>query len=222
MNKQIKKIIHELESSEFFQITEIKNRYIFGKVIVKHKEKNMQIFREFDICIKVKKDNSYICFELANEIPIDYHHHDTKDNFLGFRSLCLGSNGQIGESLSDKKSIVSLLENFLIPYLFNFSCLEKYGICAWGEYSHGSQGIKEYYMEKLQLDSQDKLMRVFELLLSDTLFLECPCNSKKTFKECHFPFVSSIPKSTLKNDSKTIFGKKRMNNLKWTKKDGWR
>ena len=89
----------------------------------------------------------------------------------------------------------------VIPFFYRLSYVEKFGIDAsrndsWEEYSHGDEGIKEYYADMINY-AKSNLGR------NDL----CPCGSGKKYKRCHFNDIEPI-KRHLNNSCSCRSGKK--------------
>lgn len=219
IKNNIKFEIFQLKKNKYFTIEKEIDNYIFGVLKIAHEKNEMKISREFHICIKLSKKGTHDFFEMDKEIPDEYHHHTTKDPFLSKFSLCLGINSDINYFLKTNKSINDFIDYFVIPYFFNFSCFEKYGKYCWEGYSHGSIGIKEYYKEKFEINDEKILYNFFKLIVEDKTFLDCPCGSNKSFKECHLKKVKFISDLQLKLDSQKIY--KKSKNKRY-KKNSWK
>ena len=87
----------------------------------------------------------------------------------------------LGLKFLDKRSLSlrSFLEELVIPFFYRLSYTEKFGLAAsrndlWGEYSHGEEGLREYYAEIFNLAAQNPSRND-----------PCPCGSGKKYKRCH-------------------------------------
>ncbi len=218
MKPKVKSNLSQLKKNKYFTIEKIVNNYVYGTIKIRHEKNEMKINRNFNICIKLSKNSFNSFFEMENEIPNDYHHHTDKDPFLKLYSLCLAINAELDLFLKKSKSINDFIDYFVIPYFFNFSCFEKYGKYCWDGYEHGFKGVREYYKEKFAINDDMVLHKFFKLINDNKTFLDCPCGSNKSFKECHFRKVSFISNTHLKIDAKKFFKKeekKKWKNNKW-------
>lgn len=217
INKYPKNRIESLKN-KFFEISEISNNYIYGVLTVAHTFNKAYIFRKFKICIKLYNGRFYSCYEVNNEIPKEYHHHTSREDIkLKTASLCLAPNSEIKSFLKKSSNLSKFIDMFIIPYFFNFSYFDKFGEEMWSGYSHGKQGIKEYYLEKFNIDNEDLLIKIMELIQKNRYFYNCPCGSKKEFSKCHYIFIKDIPVKMLRSDSFKFF--KDASKLKWSIKN---
>ena len=82
--------------------------------------------------------------------------------------------------------IKELLPELVIPFFYQLSYTEKFGIDAtckdlWGEYSHGEKGRAEYEAEMLNLAKHQPNRNDL-----------CPCGSDKKYKKCHMDQVEAV------------------------------
>ena len=146
---------------------------------------------EIEICLSLLDGNGwpkvyevggrhYQIGKKRNVEIIDLHFYSDDD------ACCLGLNFPDQRSLS----IRSFLEELVIPFFYQLSYIEKFGIAAsrndlWGEYSHGKEGLTEYLTE-LSIFAKQNLGR------NDP----CPCGSGKKYKRCHQNAVESLTRSS--------------------------
>ena len=112
----------------------------------------------------------------CNVKTIDLHFNSDDD------ACCLGLKFQDSRRLNIK----SFLEELVIPFFYQLSYTEKFGIAAsrsdlWGEYSHGEKGQLEYITEISNFANQNPSRNA-----------PCPCGSGKKFKKCHIDHVESL------------------------------
>ena len=111
---------------------------------------------------------------------IDLHFYSDDD------ACCLGLNFPDKRSLS----IRGFLEELVIPFFYQLSYIEKFGIAAsrndlWGEYSHGKEGLTEYLTEISIFAKQNPGRNDL-----------CPCGSGKKYKKCHLDAVEDLKRSS--------------------------
>ena len=107
---------------------------------------------------------------------IDLHFNSDDD------ACCLGLKFRDSRRLNIK----SFLEELVIPFFYQLSYTEKFGIAAsrsdlWDEYSHGEKGQLEYITEISNFANQNPSRND-----------PCPCGSGKKFKKCHIDDVKSL------------------------------
>ena len=112
----------------------------------------------------------------CNVKTIDLHFNSDDD------ACCLGLKFRDSRRLNIK----SFLEELVIPFFYQLSYTEKFGIAAsrtdlWDEYSHGEKGQLEYITEISNFANQNPSRNV-----------PCPCGSGKKFKKCHIDDVESL------------------------------
>lgn len=142
---------------------------------------------EVEICLgdldmngwpKVYEVDKRYC-EIAQKCNVDIIdlHINPKDN-----SCCLGIKSPDNRTFR----IETFFYERVIPFFYRLSYVEKFGINAsrndrWEEYSHGDEGIKEYFAEMINY-AKSSFGR------NDL----CPCGSGKKYKRCHFNDVEPL------------------------------
>ena len=112
----------------------------------------------------------------CNVETIDLHFYSDDD------ACCLGLKFPDNRNLS----IRGFLEELVIPFFYQLSYTEKFGIAAsrndlWGEYSHGEAGPREYRTEISNFAKRNPGRNDL-----------CPCGSGKKYKRCHLGEVESL------------------------------
>lgn len=126
-------------------------------------------------------------WETENRIPLDFHKYTNE-------SLCLGAPLAIKKIFYEKPTLNGFVQNCLIPYLYSYSFYAKYGNMPFGELSHGTKGIYEYYRELFHLEEKRAILRLIKMLAGNNYrgHLPCPCGSGKKLRSCHGPLLLNI------------------------------
>ena len=103
-------------------------------------------------------------------------------------ACCLGLNYAVQRNLTPERFVLELV----IPFFYRLSYVDRHGLEAaredlWGEYSHGSAGLREYQGEILRLTDNDPGRNQ-----------PCPCGSGLKFKRCHLDEVEAVKCSQLR------------------------
>jgi len=162
---------------------------------------NQEIYDTYFILIIFPKDypdTVPLAFEIRDKIPDDYHKNPDK-------SLCIAPPLDLIRKFSSNPCILNYINNLLIPYLYRYSFILKYGKAPFEEYSHGALGLIEYYYEFLGIDSLPTLGKLMLIVLEKTYrgHLMCPCGSNNRLRVCHGPklkILSELPTQQLKLD----------------------
>lgn len=128
-------------------------------------------------------------YETGDKIPDDYHKNPNK-------SLCIAPPLDVIQKFSSDPCILNYINNLLIPYLYRFSFIKKFGRAPFGEYAHGSLGLLEYYTEFLGSTNIQALCKMISIVLERSYrgHLLCPCGSKKKLRNCHGPKILELSK----------------------------
>lgn len=98
------------------------------------------------------------------------------------RACCLGIN----RAHDVRFRIDAFVTNLVIPFFFRLSYTEHYGLedarrSLWGEYSHGSEGMRQYEKEILDISRR-----------ATGRNKPCPCGSGRKYKRCHLDEVEAV------------------------------
>lgn len=119
--------------------------------------------------------------ETGGRIPEDFHRNKQGG------TLCLAAPLDAHIKFAECPTLVGFVENLLIPYLYSFSYIEKYGNMPFGELSHGGEGLLEYYRELFNVSDDSYVMGLLRILSDDDYrgHHDCPCESGKIVRQCH-------------------------------------
>lgn len=119
-------------------------------------------------------------WETGGRIPSRFHRQPD-------HSLCLEAPTKV-VYLFRKNPILSFyVKKFVIEYLYSFSYNQEFGNMPFGERSHGTQGIIEFYKELLQVSSAQSVFKALDILSKNNYrgHHDCFCGSKKRLRNCH-------------------------------------
>lgn len=125
--------------------------------------------------------------ESHNRIPRDYH--KLVDNYL-----CLGAPTGLRIRLALSPSLITFVDEFLVPYLAGYTHFARTGVMLFGELSHGEQGIREYLAELFHSRSA---LRAEEFVMLAAMKKRsankhpCPCGSGRRLGKCHNRIVNA-------------------------------
>lgn len=148
----------------------------------------------FSIEIHPSKDFPFafpVLYEVGDEIPCEADWHKYSDN-----SCCLTVPAK--EKLLCKQGITLLwfVTNIVIPYFANQLYKKRTGQYMQ-EYSHGSDGVREFYDELFHSRNLGVWMRCLENAFGRAKSERnetCYCNSGKKYKRCHLLIEDDVRK----------------------------
>lgn len=95
-------------------------------------------------------------------------------------------------------TLIRYLEELAVPYLYGLTFFEKHGRWPWGDYSHGSLGLFEYYAENTAPQTCEDIEYILPSIRREINWKEyhkqlrkpsgdrsCLCGSGKKFSKCH-------------------------------------
>jgi hypothetical protein len=149
-------------------------------------DSNEQI--EYGICILLPgkyPKNPPVLFCNDSKLPIGHiDRHIMTDG-----SACLGIYTDIMTRWSMRPDIVNFLDNFAASFLVwqvYYDAHQKPP--SWGQRSHFSEGIIEYYAELLGLNKRQPIVEFMKLLARKNRpkgHERCPCGSGERLRNCH-------------------------------------
>ena len=147
-------------------------------------------------------------FEICIDIPMQYPSVPPSVKETGGRisssfhvnpeinTLCLGAPLEVKRKFLAEKNLVGFVEKLIIPFLYSYSYYEKNQRVPFGELSHGTRGILDYYKELFQTNNSQAVLNFLKLLISNSYRKNdlCPCRSGKPLKKCHADILIDIIK----------------------------
>jgi hypothetical protein len=119
-------------------------------------------------------------FETGGRIPKEFHTYPDS-------SRCLGAPLAVKKKFFQNKTLISFVNDSVIPYLYSFSYNEKYGKMPYGELSHKTLGIIEYYREEFGVNDDIAVLGLLRILAENDYrgHTICPCGSSLKLRKCH-------------------------------------
>lgn len=154
------------------------------------------LFDDFNILIKIPQsypNNLPQVSSIGNSLPERFEHFYTNGEF------CLGSPMELHLSAIDK-NISSYLIKHLDAYLYSAVYFRKYnGQFPFGERSHGSLGIIEFWEEYLCTEDIEIIYNILKYISLNKYRGHnlCPCGSKNKLRNCHGNKILPIIKKSL-------------------------
>ncbi|HSN66320.1 MAG TPA: SEC-C domain-containing protein [Fusibacter sp.] len=153
-------------------------------------------------------------FEICIDIPMQYPSVPPSVKETGGRifssfhvnpeinTLCLGAPLEVKRKFLAEKNLVGFVEKLIIPFLYSYSYYEKNQRVPFGELSHGTRGILDYYKELFQTNNSQAVLNFLKLLISNSYRKNdlCPCRSGKPLEKCHADILIDIIKIHSRHD----------------------
>jgi hypothetical protein len=127
-------------------------------------------------------------FETGGRVPRSYHK-------LQDGSLCLASATRLRLLLAEAPSLVSFVERCVVPYLYRYSYIQKYGVAPFGDLAHGPDGIREDLMSLFGVDQESAVLPCVRLVAMKKRHANkrrCPCGSGRRLGRCHNRSVNQL------------------------------
>lgn len=149
---------------------------------------------EYDVEIHVPMDFPIgvpTTYETGQRIPDDYHK-------LEGNALCLGAPTALRIRLQKSPTLLTIVDEFLIPYLAGYTHLAQTGMVLFGELPHGSEGIRQYLRELFKCSRAahpEDFARLASLKKELANKFPCPCGSGRRLGKCHNRAVNEVRKN---------------------------
>ena len=122
-------------------------------------------------------------YETSGKIPriADRHINDDEGNCC----VCVLQEADIRAQRGI--TILSFINEYVIPFFANQIYFEANGEWANGEYEHGLAGILQYYCEIFETRDIELILKGFDIYINNSikLYEMCFCESGKKYKKCH-------------------------------------
>lgn len=131
-------------------------------------------------------------FEVGEEIPKSPEYHfNISDN-----SACLFARPERFKVWPPGAGIKDFINGPVRAFFFSQAFKGLTGKWPFGEWSHGNDGIVEFYAHSLDVTSLIVIKEMLELALEHKIFRQwkCPCGSGKRVISCHEEKISTLSK----------------------------
>jgi len=182
LNNEINEILSKFPGLELKEYTD--RIILIGKIGIDNTYKDEHIIDEYNVEVNIPygyPTKLPTIKEIGKRIKARYGH------IYGNRELCLATAADMQFKLGDNFKLMDWFENYVIPYFFSHSYFEKYGRLPFGDRSHGSNGMLEYYMEYFKADSKTSAYNILKYVCEKSYRGHniCPCGSKIRIRNCH-------------------------------------
>ncbi|HDV6092695.1 TPA: hypothetical protein RJJ74_002415, partial [Staphylococcus pseudintermedius] len=122
-----------------------------------------------------------------NEVPPDMEHINSNG------TICLATSTEIRSFLRLNPTISEFINEFFHSFFFSLEWYERYKKYPFGERSHGSKGILEYYLDKWNLN--EEVFFKIALMIWNRSYrghVKCVCGSGIKMRKCHGKYIVDI------------------------------
>ena len=160
--------------------------YIFyGNLKLNHKYNDVVLKNELYISM-------FVPFTFPEELPVVKDIEKKIDNQFHKNDndvLCLACDTEMFLDLKSRQNVTicDFIERYLLPYLYSYTYNEKYGKVPFGDRSHGTLGIIEFYKDYFELENIIFVYRFLEYMALKKYRGHnlCLCGSGKKLRNCH-------------------------------------
>ena len=154
------------------------------------------LIRRYEIKIILPSDFPWsppLVFEVGGRIPRDMKFHVN----ITDGSACLFARPERFEKCPPGSGIREFLNGPVKEFFFSQAYRNLSGTWPFDEWSHGDEGILEYYASRLGTGDIAVLHDLLKLVLLPRLHRQwrCPCNSSKRVTACHAERIRELAKA---------------------------
>jgi hypothetical protein len=109
--------------------------------------------------------------------------------------LCLGAPTALRLRLTESPTLVTYVDEFVVPYLFSHSFYLAHGEMPFGELAHGDVGLLAHLAELFGSEQSEKaqeFLHLASLRKRDANKHACPCQSGRRLGQCHNARVNEL------------------------------
>jgi len=192
IRKQYEELIQIFPGLKLFEDTP--GRWVIrGVLSFSAKYQDKTINDAFSMLITLPEDypeSPPIVQETGGRIPPDFHQYPD-------RTLCLGAPAEVWRRFKKDPRLITFVSTMVVEYLYGYAYYEKYGKLPFGELSHGSKGIREYYQEIFNTNDVMVVLSILKPMAEGNYrgHLPCPCGSGKISRKCHGTIILDLVKN---------------------------
>lgn len=126
-----------------------------------------------------------VVYDVGKKIRKNYSHKYNDS------SLCLATDIEQLLFLLKNKRISLWIEKFVENYYVSYEYYIRYGVYPFGEYSHGKEGLLEFYYDYYYMNNLTNKDGFLEYIFIYNYkgHYNCPCGNKKKIRNCHKDFI---------------------------------
>lgn len=161
---------------------------IKGKIHINRNCEKISVCQDYGIEISIPLNSDRLPIVRDAEHYIRNYPHIYPD-----KHLCLATDTDICLHFRDGGDLVTWMDKYVELYFVSYECYKRYGIFPFGDRSHGSRGILEFYCDYFQLpdfkQARDVIFYISQRKYKGHHF--CPCGSGRKIRDCHGNVVLS-------------------------------
>ena len=144
---------------------------------------NFSLNKEYGIEISIPIDS----FNLPSVRETEHYISKKYPHILLDGNLCLATESNIRYDFRNGFNIMNWMQNYVEVYFFSYEYYQRYECFPFGERSHGSLGIKEFYRDLFKVSDTDKAYSLMIFIAEKPYrgHQACPCNSSLNMRNCH-------------------------------------
>ena len=126
-------------------------------------------------------------YEESSIVEANYHTNDDG-------TLCLGTAMELRLKLIPNVTILSFIDQLLVPYFYRYTYIKRFGKEPWGERPHCLSGVFHFYREFFAINDDLKVVNLLRAICIRQYkgHHRCYCGSGQIFRKCHGSFLINL------------------------------
>lgn len=162
-------------------VFDVKSKTLVGTLNICKNCRDEIIRGKYSIIIDLNAMPIPYVYDVDGSINTNYSHRYTDGH------LCLATDIEQILFIEKYKKISLWIEKYVESYFVSYEYFNKYGVYPFGEYSHGKNGILEFYENYFNLTGEKRSKEILEYILFKKYRGHdlCPCGSLQKVRKCH-------------------------------------
>ena len=180
-NKQVASLLERYPNLTVTSKTENKVD-IKGKIHINRNCDKISVCKEYGIEISIPLNSDRLPTVRETEHYIrDYPHMYTN------KTLCLATDTDLYLRFREGFDLVAWMEEYVEIYFVSYECYKRYDVFPFGERSHGSKGVLEFYCDYFKIPDSIQVKDFISYIATKEYkgHHPCPCGSGKKLRNCH-------------------------------------
>ena len=155
---------------------------IKGKILINRNCEKISVYKEYGIEISVPLNSDKLPTVRETEHYIRNYPH-----IYSNRTLCLATDTDLYLHFREGFDLGAWMEEYVELYFVSYEYYKRYGVFPFGERSHGSKGMLEFYCDYFKIPGSKQAKEFISYIVTTEYkgHHPCPCGSGKKLRNCH-------------------------------------
>ena len=155
---------------------------IKGKILINRNCEKISVYKEYGIEISVPLNSDKLPTVRETEHYIRNYPH-----IYSNKTLCLATDTDLYLHFREGFDLGAWMEEYVELYFASYEYYKRYGVFPFGERSHGSKGMLEFYCDYFKIPDSKQAKEFISYIVTTEYkgHYPCPCGSGKKLRNCH-------------------------------------